>query len=193
MRQRGSPQTRPFQQTAHSARHDSGRHQVHPPKGHQLRGATIQIAWSAAPPAPCRAQACSPGVGAASQDTAAETRLLPTKTSAPAGQSLAPRRSDRCPGWPKHRHPPEGRSPLKSPSIPGVPSTACSGRLAQAGGVFRRLHHCSTTSGLPYQRGPKAPPWATPSSTIAVDPARRAPLTGTRPSPRSLGLPLLLR
>ena len=27
------------------------------------------------------------------------------------------------------------------------------------------LHQRSTTSGVPYQRGPKAPPWATPGRT----------------------------
>jgi acetoin utilization deacetylase AcuC-like enzyme len=50
-------------------------------------------------------------------------------------------------------------------------------------GALTDAHQRSTTSGDPYQRGPKAPPWATPSSTTASEPSSSAERTGTRPSP----------
>ena len=54
-------------------------------------------------------------------------------------------------------------------------------------------HHWATTSGVPYQRAPKAPPWATPGSTRHSDPCRQAEATGTRPSPGTASSPLMLR
>ena len=50
-------------------------------------------------------------------------------------------------------------------------------------GALTAAHQRVTTSGLPYQIGPKAPPWATPSSTTSSEPSSSAERTGTKPSP----------